>query len=91
MLHRIRIVLVETSHPGNIGATARAMKTMGLSQLALVSPKNFPHEESTFRAAGADDLLADAMICKTLPEALTGCEWGGNPEERGVNGSLTPC
>lgn len=75
MLQRIRIVLVETSHPGNIGAAARAMKTMGLSQLTLVSPKKFPHEEATFRAAGADDLLANASVVNTLPEALAGCDW----------------
>lgn len=75
MLQRIRIVLVETSHPGNIGAAARAMKTMGLSELFLVSPKNFPNEEATFRAAGADDLLAQAKVVKTLPEALAGCDW----------------
>ncbi len=75
MLDRIRIVLVEPSHPGNIGATARAMKTMGLSQLVLVSPKQFPSSEATFRAAGADDLLAHALVVDTLQEGLSGCDW----------------
>jgi tRNA (cytidine32/uridine32-2'-O)-methyltransferase len=75
MLSRVRIVLVETSHPGNIGAAARAMKTMGLSQLVLVSPQKFPSEEATFRATGADDLLANAVVVDTLPEALKNCEW----------------
>ncbi len=75
MLSRIRIVLVETSHPGNIGAAARAMKTMGLSQLVLVSPQKFPNEEATFRAAGADDLLAQALVVNNLADALVGCDW----------------
>lgn len=75
MLSRIRIVLVETSHPGNIGAAARAMKAMGLSQLVLVSPQKFPNEEATFRAAGADDLLANAVIVNNLADALAGCDW----------------
>lgn len=75
MLNRIRIVLVETSHPGNIGAAARAMKTMGLSQLILVSPENFPHVDATFRAAGADDILANAIVASDLKEALKNCEW----------------
>ncbi len=69
----IRIVLVGTSHPGNIGAAARAMKTMGLSRLFLVLPKKFPDHEATARASGADDILASAQVCSSLPEALTGC------------------
>jgi tRNA (cytidine32/uridine32-2'-O)-methyltransferase len=69
----IRIVLVETTHPGNIGAVARAMKTMGLGQLYLVRPKRFPHADCTARASGADDLLAAARVCADLPEALAGC------------------
>ena len=56
-----RIVLVNTSHPGNIGATARAMKNMGLEQLCLVSPQHYPSAEATARASGADDLLARAV------------------------------
>ena len=54
----VRIVLVETSHPGNIGASARAMKTMGLDDLVLVAPKEFPSVDATARASGADDVLA---------------------------------
>ncbi len=73
LFSNIRIVLVGTSHPGNIGAAARAMKTMGLSRLYLVSPKEFPSSEATARASGADDLLHHAEVCSTLPEALQGC------------------
>jgi tRNA (cytidine32/uridine32-2'-O)-methyltransferase len=73
MLDSIRIVLVETTHPGNIGAVARAMKAMGLSRLYLVRPKVFPHADCTARASGADDLLAAARVCAELPEALTDC------------------
>jgi TrmH family RNA methyltransferase len=69
----IRFVLVETSHPGNIGAVARGMKNMGLSDLVLVSPKEFPHTEATARAAGADDLLAGARVVASLPEAIADC------------------
>jgi len=72
-LSSIRIVLCQTSHPGNIGAAARAMKTMGISQLALVSPARFPHADATAMASGADDLLANARIYDTLEEALHGC------------------
>ena len=74
MLNNIRIVLVETSHPGNIGAAARAMKTMGLSELILVNPKDFPSAPATARAAGADDILYRARIAGSLVEALKGCE-----------------
>jgi len=73
MLNRVRIVLVDTSHPGNIGAAARAMKNMCLSQLYLVQPRQFPHAEATARASGADDLLASAVVCDSLPQALAGC------------------
>lgn len=69
----IRIVLVEPSHPGNIGAVARAMKNMGLEQLVLVSPRQFPDNEATARASGADDLLERARVVATVPEALAGC------------------
>lgn len=68
--HAIRIVLVDTSHPGNIGAVARAMKNMGLHELVLVRPKVFPHEEATARASGADDVLAAARVTATVAEAL---------------------
>ncbi|MET0282098.1 MAG: RNA methyltransferase [Steroidobacteraceae bacterium] len=69
----IRFVLVDTSHPGNIGAVARAMKNMGLADLVLVHPKEFPHPEATTRAAGADDVLAAARVVGTLAEAIEGC------------------
>jgi len=71
-LARVRIVLSRTSHPGNIGAAARAMKTMGLSRLTLVNPKAFPHPEAVARAVGADDILAAAKVCASLDEALAG-------------------
>lgn len=69
----IRIVMVETTHPGNIGAAARAMKTMGQRQLYLVKPKLFPSVEVTARAAGADDILARAVVCDSLEEAVQDC------------------
>lgn len=72
LLSRIRIVLCRPSHPGNIGAAARAMKTMGLSDLCLVSPRRFPDPEAETRATGAVDLLARAEIVDTLPQALAG-------------------
>jgi TrmH family RNA methyltransferase len=69
----IRFVLVDTSHPGNIGAVARAMKNMGLSDLWLVNPREFPHPDATARASGADDVLAAARVVATLPEAIADC------------------
>lgn len=69
-MSKINIVLVETSHPGNIGAVARAMKSMGLSKLTLFKPKLFPHAEATARAAGADDILSNAVITGSLEEAI---------------------
>lgn len=69
----IRIVLVGTTHPGNIGAVARAMKNMGLVDLALVNPRHFPHEEAAARASGATDILDNAMVVSSLAEALTDC------------------
>lgn len=71
-LSRIRIVLSRTSHPGNIGAAARAMKTMGLSRLYLVSPRYLPEEQAIAMASGADDVLAAATVVETLEEALSG-------------------
>jgi TrmH family RNA methyltransferase len=73
MLKNIRIVLVETTHPGNIGATARAMKNMGLTRLSLVKPQRYPSHEASARAAGADDVLAAAQLCDSLDQALEGC------------------
>jgi tRNA (cytidine32/uridine32-2'-O)-methyltransferase len=73
MLKNVRIVLVETTHPGNIGAAARAMKNMGLTRLFLVKPHRYPGHEATARAAGADDVLAQAQVCDSLDQALAGC------------------
>ena len=72
-LHRVRIVLVEPTHPGNIGAAARAMKTMGLDRLCLVAPGRFPSAEATARAAGADDILHEAQVVEFVDDALAGC------------------
>ncbi len=69
----IRIILVEPSHPGNIGAAARAMKNMALGQLVLVSPRQFPHSEAIARASGADDVLASARVVATVAQAIAGC------------------
>lgn len=74
MFSNIRIALVNTTHPGNIGATARAMKTMGLQNLYLVNPKKFPDVNATALAAGADNILANAVVTSSLKEALTGSE-----------------
>ena len=72
-LSHIRIVLINTSHPGNIGASARAMKVMGLANLHLVNPKNFPCHEATAMASGADDLLQRSVVHDSLESALDGC------------------
>jgi len=79
----IRLVLVEPSHPGNIGATARAMKNMGLSELVLVRPKTFPHSEAIARASGADDVLARARVTETVSEAIEGCGFIAATTSRG--------
>ena len=71
-LANCRIVLCETHHPGNIGAAARAMKTMGLSALYLVKPQHFPSAEATRRASRASGVLEHARVCETLSEALSG-------------------
>lgn len=92
-LANIRIVLVETTHPGNIGATARAMKTMGLTQLTLVNPQKFPHHIAYERASHADDILAHATIVDTLDEALADCQLviGTSARPRDMNlPGLTP-
>lgn len=73
MLDQIRIVLVNTSHTGNMGSAARAMKTMGLTQLVLVDPQALPDEEAVALAAGASDVLASAHIVPTLDEAIADC------------------
>ena len=73
MLNNIQIILVGITHPGNIGAAARAMKTMELSQMRLVQPKIFPSVEATARACGADDILANAQIFDTLEDSIKDC------------------
>ncbi|MDR5898398.1 RNA methyltransferase [Halomonas vilamensis] len=73
MLSNIRIILVQTFHPGNIGATARAMKTMGLEHLTLVNPRVFPDDEATRLAAGATDVLENAHVVSSLDEAVQDC------------------
>jgi len=72
-LHRVNIVLVEPTHPGNIGATARAMKAMGLERLCLVAPGRFPSAEATARAAGADDVLHQALVVASVDDAIADC------------------
>ena len=69
----IRFVLCETSHPGNIGAAARAIKTMGFSELVLVDPQDFPSAEADARASGAVDVLARARVVSNLQEAVADC------------------
>jgi len=71
-LSRIRVVLLRPSHPGNVGAAARAMKTMGITQLRLVRPKRFPHPDARAMASGAADVLESAHACANLEEALAG-------------------
>lgn len=73
LLSRIRIVLVRTSHPGNIGSAARAIKNMGLASLVLVAPKHFPDPQAQALASGADDVLERARVVATLAEAIGEC------------------
>ena len=83
----VRIVLDGTTRPGNIGAVARAMKNMGLSDLALVKPRHFPHEDATARASGATDILEAAKVVSSLREALTDCVYvaGASARARTIN------
>lgn len=74
-LDGVRIVLVQTFHPGNIGAAARAMKNMGLHEMVLVNPRSFPDEAATARAGTANDILARARVVSTLAEAIDDCGW----------------
>lgn len=93
MLSNFKVVLVETSHPGNIGAVARAMKNMRMNQLRLVNPKVFPHADATARASGADDLLRDAPLYTTLQSAIADCQivLGASARDRTISWpSLTP-
>ncbi len=73
MLEQVRIVLIETSHPGNIGAAARAMKNMCVPDLVLVNPKDYPNDHAVARAAGADDLLHAARVVTSVDEAIADC------------------
>ncbi|KAB0549255.1 tRNA (cytosine(32)/uridine(32)-2'-O)-methyltransferase TrmJ [Pseudomonas argentinensis] len=86
LLQNIRVVLVNTSHPGNIGGVARAMKNMGLSRLVLVEPRQFPSEEAVARASGATDILDSAQVVSCLEEALAGCSlaFGTSARERRI-------
>ena len=86
LLDRIRFVLVRTSHPGNIGSAARAIRTMGLRRLSLVAPEAFPHVEATSLAAGATDVLEGATVVAGLPDAIPDCRFvlGATARRRGV-------
>jgi TrmH family RNA methyltransferase len=83
----IRIVMVHTTHPGNIGAVARVMKNMCLSELYLVKPKVFPSEEAIARSSGAVEVLENAVVCQSLQEAIADCSLvvGTSARERAVN------
>ena len=89
----IRIILVGTTHPGNIGAAARAMKNMGFSDLVLVKPQKFPHADATARASGAEDILEAATVVDSLAEALRDCIYvaGASARSRTIGWpSMTP-
>ena len=82
----VRIVLVGTTHPGNIGAVARAMKNMGFSDLVLVNPRYFPHEDAIARASGAEDVLEATQVVDTLDVALADCHFvaGASARSRSI-------
>ena len=85
--------MVGSTHPGNIGATARAMKNMGFRELVLVAPRHFPHEDATARASGAEDVLENARVVETLDEAVADCHFaaGASARSRAIEWpSLTP-
>ncbi|MCZ6618883.1 MAG: RNA methyltransferase [Gammaproteobacteria bacterium] len=86
VLERIRVVLVEPSHPGNIGGAARALKVMGLSDLAVVNPQRFPDPQAEWRAAGAQDVLTSTTVHETLDEAIADCHWvvGASTRQRRI-------
>lgn len=75
LLDQLCIVMIQTSHPGNIGSAARAMKTMGIHDLRLVNPTRFNSPETKALASGADDILANARLCTSLQEALADCHY----------------
>mgnify|MGYP001554966800 CR=1 FL=1 len=89
-MDNIRIVMVETTHPGNIGAAARAMKNMGLRSLSLVAPARFPCDEASVRASGADDLLSAASVHADLASAVADCRIviGASARRRSVSWPL---
>ncbi len=82
----VRIILVGTTHPGNIGACARAMKNMGLSDLMLVSPRYFPHADASARASGAEDILESTRVVSRLDDALVDCVYvaGASARSRSI-------
>ena len=84
---KIRVVMVETTHPGNIGAVARVMKNMCLSSLYLVKPRTFPSEEAIARSSGAVDVLENAVVTQSLEEAVADCVLvvGTSARQRSVN------
>ena len=86
MFDRIRIVLINTSHPGNIGAVARAMKNMGFTRLYLVQPQHYPDPAAVGRASGATDILDAAQVVESLEDALAGCRLvvGASARERRI-------
>lgn len=86
MFDQVRIVLINTSHPGNIGAVARAMKNMGFSRLYLVEPQQFPDPEAVWRSSGATDVLDQAVVVNNLEEAIAGCRFvvGASARERRI-------
>jgi tRNA/rRNA methyltransferase/tRNA (cytidine32/uridine32-2'-O)-methyltransferase len=89
VLSDFKIVLIETSHPGNIGAVARAMKNMAISELCLVSPKIFPSADATARASGASDILSSAVVYDSLQEAISDCQvvLGASARDRTISWS----
>ena len=91
LLSRIRVVLCRPSHPGNIGAAARAMKTMGLTRLYLVEPKSFPDPEAQARASGAGDVLDNAVVCSTLAAALADTSFAAGMSARRRDLSAPVC
>ncbi len=82
-LDNIRIVLVHTSHPGNIGGVARAMKNMGIGKLYLVAPRQYPDEQANWRAVSAGDVLDSAIVTDTLEEAISSCQFVVGTSARG--------
>jgi len=86
-LENVRVVLSHTSHPGNIGAAARAIKTMGLRHLYLINPNRFPDAQASAMAAGADDILQNAVVCSSIDEALQDVVYtvGMTARQRGIS------